>query len=164
MQSACPCKSGKSYGDCCGRYIDAGVPAPTAEALMRSRYSAFALRNVDYVLKTHLGFDDTPATREAVDKDLHATEWTNLIVRNSRRGGPADKEGEVTFVAACRPRVAGLGDNTSAPISQLHERSQFVKKDGLWFYTEGEHLPPFAPARNDLCWCGSGKKFKKCHG
>ncbi|MEO0825855.1 MAG: YchJ family metal-binding protein, partial [Cyanobacteria bacterium J06642_9] len=49
-------------------------------------------------------------------------------------------------------------------IGQPHERSRFVKQKDRWFYLDGEILPPLAPKRSEPCWCGSGKKFKHCHG
>ncbi|MEZ5505160.1 MAG: YchJ family metal-binding protein [Gammaproteobacteria bacterium] len=64
-------------------------------------------------------------------------------------------------------RVPLHSSRDTAPMEKegtLHERSRFVKEDGRWFYLDGEMLPLPSPGRNDPCWCGSGQKFKKCHG
>lgn len=117
----CPCGSGKDYAQCCGQY-HAGAVAPTAEALMRSRYAAFVLGKVDYLLATW-----HPATRPAelvLDPKLH---WLGLDVRGSH-GGAGDSTGEVEFVARCK---------LNGKAGRLHEVSRFVREDGRWYYLDG---------------------------
>lgn len=117
----CPCGSGKDYAQCCGQY-HAGAVAPTAEALMRSRYAAFVLGKVDYLLATW-----HPATRPAelvLDPKLH---WLGLDVRSSH-GGAEDSTGEVEFVARCK---------LNGKAGRLHEVSRFVREDGRWYYLDG---------------------------
>lgn len=144
----CPCGSGKATDDCCGRY-HAGAAAPSAEALMRSRYSA-------YVLKNSLYLHDTwhPSTRPAdLDISHDETPWQRLQIIATAKGEEDDNEGVVEF-AACYQG------------GQLHERSRFVREGGRWFYLDGELLPPLEEkvGRNAPCPCGSGKKFKRCCG
>ncbi|WP_369054207.1 YchJ family protein [Kineococcus terrestris] len=89
----CPCSSGEAYPACCGRW-HAGEPAPTAEALMRSRYTAFVLRDASYLLTTW-----DPATRPddlELDDDVR---WLRLLVLGTTGGGPFDDEGTVAFEA-----------------------------------------------------------------
>ena len=124
---------------------------------MRSRYSAFALQNAAYILETQ---SDQTASKAALEKDLSETRYTNLIVIETKRGRPYDKTGEVTFVAAYRPAFASADERAG----QIHECSQFAKVDGRWIYTTGKHLPAYQTGRNEPCWCGSGKKTKKCCG
>lgn len=125
---ACPCgrtdARGKAlaFGACCGRYLDHNTPAPDAESLMRSRYSAFALGRLAY-----LNDSWHPSTRPA-DLTLEPdVKWLGLEVRR-HRVIDAD-HAEVEFVA--RSRVGGRGQ-------RLHETSRFVREGGRWFYVDGD--------------------------
>ncbi len=137
----CPCGSGQALHDCCGRY-HGGEAAPTAEALMRSRYSAFVLRLSDYLL------DTWHASTRPLNLDISSddTPWLRLLIIAT--------EGEHVEFAAF---YSG---------GQLHERSRFLREEGRWYYLDGEILPPIAEkaGRNAPCPCGSGKKFKRCCG
>ena len=126
--NTCPCGRRSAKGaalalaDCCGRYLDQGEPAPDAESLMRSRYSAFVLERADYLQATWHA-----STRpQALDFDAGA-KWLGLEVRSHRATG-ADRA-EVEFVA--RYRVHGRA-------VRLHERSRFVREDGRWYYVDGD--------------------------
>mgnify|MGYP003589846768 CR=1 FL=1 len=113
------------YAACCGRYLDdfAHTPAPHAESLMRSRYTAFVRERADYLLATwaasqrpgELGFDA-------------GVKWLGLDVRPRAQRG-ADRA-EVEFVARSR--------DATGRAHRLHERSRFVREDGRWFYVDGE--------------------------
>ena len=123
----CPCGTGRTYAVCCGRY-HTGEAAPDAEALMRSRYSAFVTGNADYLRATwhpdsrpdELGLDAPGSPR---------TTWLGLSVKSHRVTGP--ETAEVEFVA--RYRIGG------GSAVRLHERSRFVRIDGRWLYVDGEH-------------------------
>jgi len=155
----CPCGSGLELAACCGPIL-AGEPAPTALALMRSRYSAYVRGAIDHVLATH-----HERTREQVDVEATTrwskdTIWKGLEILATERGGVDDQEGIVEFVAR--------GITKGTPFAQ-RERSKFERKDGRWFYVGGDAraVPkgaPTKPGRNDPCPCGSGQKYKKCHG
>jgi SEC-C motif-containing protein len=162
--TACPCGN-PELAACCGPILDGAVAAATAEALMRSRYSAYTLGNIDHVVATH-----DPVTRDQVDRDAATawsaqSTWLGLDVVATEAGGPDDAAGTVEFVARF-----SLGGR----VTSHHERSRFVRKpDGgepRWFYVDGETLKARPVAReakvgrNEPCPCGSGKKFKKCHG
>ncbi len=132
----CPCLSGDTYGSCCGRYHaglrpgpDGAAPgphAPTAEALMRSRYSAFAVGDAEYLRATW-----HPSTRPA-DLDLDDdVEWRRLDVVRTEAGGPFDTTGVVEFVAHHRSRT------DPADRGRLHEVSRFVREDDRWSYVDG---------------------------
>jgi len=119
----CPCGSHKLYRDCCGRY-HAGAVAPDAQALMRSRYSAYVLADRDYLLRTW------HATTRPESLDLGppgAVRWLGLAVRQ-HQVIDAD-HAQVEFIARSR---AGGG-----PATRLHEISQFVREDGCWYYVDG---------------------------
>ncbi|PZO12638.1 MAG: hypothetical protein DCF25_17270 [Leptolyngbya foveolarum] len=169
MSEKCPCGSRRAFTVCCSPYLAGQKVAPTAEALMRSRYTAFCKSQTDYLIATHHPSTKQPDDREALQKTIRNTEWRNLIVLNCQKGKSRDKTGVVEFVAACQPRKLLLAStsaqttNSKETLMQLHERSRFVKENGQWLYTEGDILPDYQPKRTELCWCGSGKKFKQCH-
>jgi SEC-C motif-containing protein len=123
--AACPCGSGRPYAACCGRW-HAGpqqLQAPDAEALMRSRYSAFVLGLHDYLLATW-----HPSTRPAtLGPDEPGLKWLGLQVRQHRVLD--DAHAEVEFVA--RSKLGGRAH-------RLHERSRFVRDNGQWFYVDGD--------------------------
>lgn len=120
----CPCDSEKSYEICCGRW-HAGEHANSAEALMRSRYVAFVMKNEPYLLATwHLS--QRPASITFEDQ----LKWLGLKVVNARDTG-TDKA-EVEFIARYR-----VGGQTA---QRMHERSRFVREDGRWFYVDGDQL------------------------
>ena len=164
VDQMCHCGSGKPFDSCCLPYLSGKMLPPTAEALMRSRYSAFVTQRLDYILETHTTSDRSPESRAALERSLQDTEWINLMVLGTKQGRARDENGEVTFVAAFKPRAMSAAFGSAPMLGQLHERSRFVKQDGRWLYTGGDQLLPHQPSRNDPCWCGSGMKFKKCCG
>jgi SEC-C motif-containing protein len=112
-----------TFAECCGPWL-AGAPAPDAERLMRSRYSAFVLGDEAYLLATW-----HPSTRPAQAESEPGTRWLGLEVRDHRTVD-AD-HAEVEFVA--RYRLAGRG-------VRLHERSRFVREAGRWYYLDGDMI------------------------
>ena len=158
---SCPCGSGKPFADCCGPIL-AGAPAPTAEAMMRSRYSAYGKRNylhLERSLSAAQRADFSPADAKTW---AESSEWLGLEIRDTTGGGPADTDGTVSFVAAFK---------TAGEERKHVENARFIREEGLWVY-DGQviakgvpvrHAEP-KPGRNDPCSCGSGKKYKKCHG
>ena len=130
---------------------------------MRSRYTAFTLGHIDYLLATQHPSTQAAGERASLQTSVNNTQWVNLTVISTQKGKAKDKIGIVEFTAAYRSHsllVASAGNQ----VRQMHERSHFIKEKGQWLYTEGEKLPLYQPKRSDLCWCGSGKKFKQCHG
>jgi SEC-C motif-containing protein len=165
--SLCPCGSGLDHAACCAPLINGSAKAATAEALMRARYSAYTLHDIDFVMDSTLPagrHDSDPAAMRAWAEQA---EWTGLEVVSTRDGGDGDSQGEVEFIA--RYNLNGVAQHH-------HEKSLFVKQDGQWFFKDGKVLhsgPSEKPApvvnasktgRNDPCPCGTGKKFKKCCG
>lgn len=158
----CPCGSKESYAACCRPLIKAERPAVTAEQLMRSRYSAYVRKELDYILTSlhpdHRADYDEKSTRSWAE----SAEWHAFEVLDTKQGGPGDDEGQVEFVVAY----------SEQGIRQEHrESSSFRKKGGVWYFTTGKMLPPRPvvralpkTGRNDPCACGSGKKSKKCCG
>lgn len=142
---------------CCGAYISGPAKPATAEALMRSRYTAYTQRNDEYLLRTW--HPDTRPHDEPPSDDAN-TVWTGLEILRTEAGAENDQRGIVEFVARCEVR--------GTP-SQLHEISHFCHEDGEWLYLDGEAQKPHRRGeakigRNDPCPCGSGRKYKYCHG
>jgi len=161
----CHCGTGLPYSECCGPYIEGRAKPPTAEALMRSRYSAYAERAIDYIMDTCVekgGKEDADykSTREWSERSV----WLGLKILSTEKGGIGDSEGTVEFEAVYERD--GLKD--------VHqEKASFKKRsagDGPpeWLYDEGTVVPRTvvrsAPkvGRNEPCPCGSGKKHKRC--
>jgi SEC-C motif-containing protein len=119
----CPC-GGADYAACCGRYHN-GEPAPDALTLMRSRYSAYALRLEPYLLATW--HDSTrPAT---LDLAADNTKWIGLEIRKHT----AESEDRATVEFVARYKIGGRA-------ARLHEVSRFVREAGRWFYLDGEFI------------------------
>ncbi|MFI2415934.1 YchJ family protein [Streptomyces sp. NPDC018947] len=116
----CPCGLPRTYDECCGRFHSGQAQAPTAEALMRSRYSAFVKGDAGYLLRTW-----HPRTRPArLDLDP-GTRWTGLEILGTTDGSPFHTTGTVTFRASYRG-------------GSLHEHSRFERSDGAWVYVDGD--------------------------
>lgn len=118
--TACPCLSGLPYDECCGPFHRATDHAPTAERLMRSRYSAFVIGDVPYLLATW-----HPSTRPAELELEPETRWYRLDIIRRENGGLFDDQGIVEFEARYRSPDGG---------GVQHEVSAFVRELGRWFY------------------------------
>lgn len=122
MRPACPCGSGAEYLACCGPLHHGDRQAGTAEDLMRSRYSAYAKGEADYLFRTW-----HPRTRPSDVTVDPAISWTGLEVTDVVDGGPDDERGVVEFTA--RFASADRADS-------MHERSRFERRAGRWFYLD----------------------------
>ncbi|WP_329548619.1 YchJ family metal-binding protein [Streptomyces sp. NBC_00554] len=119
---SCPCGLPRAYEECCGRFHSGAAAAPTAEALMRSRYAAFVRQDEKYLLRTW-----HPRTRPAsVDFDP-GMRWTGLEILETGDGSAFHSAGTVTFRASYRG-------------GSLHERSRFERVDGAWVYVDGDFI------------------------
>lgn len=148
----CPCGSKKSYQECCADFHQE-IRLPTcAEELMRSRYSAFALKNIDYINNTMTGPAAHRFNPEQAKQNQSLTQWLGLDVINSTTDKKNPNHAFVEFRAL---------HNTAGKISILQELSEFTKINNRWFYINGQSKKS---SRNDPCPCHSGKKFKQCHG
>lgn len=126
LADACPCGSGDAYGDCCRPLHHGDLDAPTAERLVRGRYSAYAVGDGGYVVRTW-----HPRHRPEVVDVADGTEWTGLDVEAVVGGDEGDDEGTVTFRARWR-RGGHEGE--------MRERSRFVRRGGRWTYLDGDPL------------------------
>ena len=159
----CPCHSGKRLDECCGPLLRDGVKASTAEQLMRARYTAHALGDIDFIVKTH-----HPASRSDIDETATAkwareSDWLGMEIKSSEGGQAKDRRARIEFVARYRDAAGQRREH--------HEIALFDKHKDQWFFRDAE-VPKIEQfryetpkqGRNDPCACGSGKKFKKCCG
>ena len=119
----CPCCSGKKYPQCCGFYLEQDQLAPSAEALMRSRYSAYVLKREDYLLATWHPSSQPEKLDLTADTE---TKWLGLEVKRHELTAP--DQAIVEFVA--RYKINGRAQ-------RLHEISRFIQLDQRWYYVEG---------------------------
>ncbi|MFJ8228917.1 YchJ family protein [Streptomyces sp. NPDC094448] len=122
----CPCGLPAAYGECCGRFHAGKAQAPTAELLMRSRYSAFVAGDTGYLLRTW-----HPATRPPELELDPLMVWEGLEITATTDGSPFHTDGTVTFRARYRHR---------GQRGELHERSTFGRVDGAWVYIDGTFI------------------------
>ena len=141
----CPCGSNQSFESCCGKFINYSQYPDTPEQLMRSRYSAYALKNETYLLNSWHEF-----TRpDSLELKNDTTQWRKLKIIFS-------SENAVHFVAFFSDAI-----KNKERIFSLYEKSEFIK-DKHWLYLEGKDLKTIELSKNMRCPCQSGKKFKRC--
>lgn len=153
----CICGSGIETHNCCASF-HAGQLAPTALALMRSRYAAYVTGNVDYIARTCT--DDLRKDFNVLDTARYSkeVEWLGLKIIRTADGGISDQKGQVEFAADYKHQ---------GKTHTQHELSNFERVNGAWLYSGCDITPTIATdktGRNDACPCGSGKKYKKCCG
>ena len=147
----CPCCSPMCYKNCCQPLHSNALTASSAEQLMRSRYSAFCVGDINYLITTLHASYRGDNDKVVLHNTIQNTHWLGLKVIEHSSGV---ENATVEFVAFY----------TGQPFEQLHELSHFKKESGQWFYTEGDVLPAVKLRSNDSCFCNSAKKYKKCHG
>ena len=124
----CPCGSGDIFGDCCGPVLAQERRAGAAQALMRSRYTAFAVRDLEHLLGSW--HPRTRPPREELAGSLaQDVRWLRLEVLATAQGGPFDDTGTVEFVAISK---------SDQGRQEQHEASRFVREDGSWYYVDGD--------------------------
>ncbi|MGZ6332710.1 MAG: YchJ family protein [Bdellovibrionota bacterium] len=164
---SCPCGSGSELSACCLPMIQGKKKAKTAEDLLRSRYTAFTRGDVDYILETHHGKTRKDVSREEIADWSKNSEWLGLKIVQQEAGTEKDEQGTIVFCATYK----SPGEAGEAKTEEHWEQSYFEKENGEWRFLDAKGIQtgPYRRAepktgRNDPCPCGSGKKFKKCHG
>jgi SEC-C motif-containing protein len=153
----CLCGSQVKYNSCCQPYHDDTNRPDTAEQLMRSRFTAYAMRNTDYLLKTW----DTSKRPDEIDFSKEGVVWTKLEIVSTKKGKATDSKGLVEFKAYYE------SDNEEYVMKEM---SRFKKQVGQWLYLDGlvssvgKVGQQTNQGKNAPCSCGSGKKFKRCCG
>ena len=156
-QTHCLCGSGIEYAHCCEPFHSGAISAPTAEALMRSRFTAFAMHNTSYLLKTW-EVSKRPAD---IDFSKDVAEWQRLEIINTKKGGAKDSKGLVEFKAFY------LLDGEEHVMNEI---SRFRRLGRQWLYLDGAVKSiarvgqQTSQGKNSPCFCGSGKKYKRCCG
>lgn len=156
----CPCGSNKIFADCCEPFIKETRLPETAEQLMRSRYSAYDKKGVDYLFNTTYPEYQKYYDKKSIRQWAENTKWQKLEVIRTVKGQKTDITGQVEFKAYYSEN--GIG-------KVHHELSEFKKENNKWFFQFGRE-PKINQnkaekiGRNEPCTCGSGKKYKKCCG
>lgn len=153
----CPCGSTNDYQQCCERLIVKNEKAQSPEQLMRSRYSAYAKNQVDYIYNTYSIKSKKEQSLNELSLWAKETTWLKLSIINS------SKFKEVNFPTVEFEAIYKSQDQ----YFKMKEKSRFVMENNNWVYVDGdnlEHTELCIPKRNDKCFCLSDKKFKKCCG
>ncbi|HKP95610.1 MAG TPA: YchJ family protein [Fibrobacteria bacterium] len=161
-EALCSCDTKKPFSECCEPVLNRAKAPGTAADLMRARYTAFARQHVDFIMDSVSPARQKEMDRKSIEAWSRGTQWEGLEIVATEKGGPEDETGKVEFKAKFRE---------DGEIKEHHELATFVKLKGAWFFDDGR-TPPGKPVksegpktgRNDPCPCGSGKKYKKCHG
>ena len=148
----CTCFSGKRYTECCELIHKGKTKALDVEQVVRARYTAFCYGEIGYLIDTLHPRKRRLGDSFSLSKRIKKTRWIGLKIIGSER-----EDDIVSYVDFVAFRIE------QGMIAQQHERSRFSFINDKWFYFDGEELPPIKLERNEPCFCGSGKKFKKCH-
>lgn len=153
----CPCGSTENYEQCCERLIMKNYPAQSPEQLMRSRYSAYANNQIDYIYNTYSLESKKTQSRADISSWAKETTWVKLSILQTS-----------DFTETSYPTVEFEAIYKSQnQYFKMKEKSRFIMENSHWFYLDGdnlEHIELITPNRNDKCFCSSNKKFKKCCG
>jgi len=127
----CYCKSGKIYAECCQAIHLGHRQAQTAEELMRSRYTAFATADVNYLMRSHHSSSRPIREKKNILQFARSVDWMGLQIIRTQAGNPDDSEGWVEFKATYLEK---------GRLCCLHENSYFVKEKNIWYYKDGIQL------------------------
>ena len=149
----CPC-GGETFDTCCKPFLSKEENPDSALKLMKSRYSAFVIGDVDYIWETHHPDHRSITSKRDIEGWSYSSDWLGLKILDET---PTTVEFQAMY------------EEESGKFKCHHEKAQFQEVDGKWYYTEGEFLAPqqitsSKVGRNDPCPCGSSKKYKKCCG
>ncbi|MFA5265641.1 MAG: YchJ family metal-binding protein [Opitutaceae bacterium] len=153
---SCPCGSGKTFGECCAPVLAGKRPAPSAEYMMRARFTAHVVGDQAFLHSSYLETSKKPFIDQP---EAHPTKWTRLVI-HSEEPSKLPNMAYVDFTAFYEESDTEFAHD---------EKAEFVKIGEDWIYTRAVRLGP-APfkspqpkvGRNDPCPCGSGKKYKQC--
>lgn len=158
----CSCDTQKPYSECCEPVIRGAKTPAFAVDVMRARYTAHVRQEIDYIMNTLSPARKKDTDRKATETWSREAQWDGLEIIATEKGGPDDETGQVEFKARFRENEEPR---------EHHELASFAKLKGAWYFDDGR-APANKPVRlegpkigrNDPCPCGSGKKYKKCHG
>jgi SEC-C motif-containing protein len=151
----CICGNVLTFEVCCKPIIDGKVAAKDAETLMRSRFSAYSLKNYRYILQTYILAQSSKLTISELADNTQNTQWLSLqVIAHHSQVNTAQVEFKAFYQIHNSYYV-------------MHEISDFVFEAGKWLYADGvikKDSGELSQERNSQCLCGSGKKYKKCCG
>lgn len=157
---SCYCGLSEDFEQCCAKFIVDAEYAPTPERLMRSRYSAYATKNAEYIFNTTAKCNQKENSLNEIAQWAAQSQWLKLTVSKAT---PCNID---NFDQQNRPIVEFTAlYQYEKQLYQMTERSNFIVEDSQWKYHSGDILLDeqiATPKRNDLCPCQSGKKFKRC--
>ncbi|HOE60362.1 MAG TPA: YchJ family protein [Kiritimatiellia bacterium] len=160
MSDLCPCGSGIEFESCCEPFLLERQKPLTAQALMRSRYCAYAMGDIDYLYQTSGAKVRKEFDAESSRNWAKNAKWTGMEIVSLEGGGENDDTGVVEFIAHYSVKETDFNH---------HERAEFGRVGGEWRFLDGKIFGPDPVrrdhpkiGRNDPCPCGSGKKYKKC--
>jgi len=153
------------FSQCCQPCIQGKKKVATAETLLRSRYTAFVIGDVDYIIRTQHSRTKDQAARDEIETWAKQSEWHGFTLIQTEGGAESDSKGILQFCAKYRP-------HNEKRVREHYENALFEKENGEWRFVDSEGYEPGVTlrrtepkiGRNDPCTCGSGKKFKKCCG
>src|SRR5258708_1955596 len=129
----CPCGSTQAFAACCEPYIAGKAQAPTAEVLMRARYSSYATGRIDVIEKTHAPESRVASDRKGAEEGGKDAQWKGLEILAVKGGTPADAEGVVNFVARF---------STGGKDYEHREIATFRRHAGAWWFVDGKSPKP----------------------
>ena len=151
----CFCGNEFTFEQCCQPIIDGKAHAKNAEVLMRSRFTAYVIKDYQYILQTYASAQRTKFSVSELAASAQDTRWLSLqVLAHHAQENTAQVQFKAFYQSDDRYYV-------------MHELSDFSLETGKWLYTSGimqKDSREFTPERNSQCLCNSGKKFKKCCG
>ncbi len=152
---SCLCFSELPFEKCCQPILKGEQKAANAKILMRSRFTAYVLKDYSYIFNTYAEAQRLQLSVKVLSQSAQSTDWLSLQIINHRAELTS---AQVEFKAYYK---------VDSCFYVMHELSEFILENNSWRYTTGKMLESsgeIKPERNSQCLCGSGKKFKKCCG
>ncbi|WP_185962560.1 YchJ family protein [Thalassomonas sp. M1454] len=155
---SCPCGSKQEFKNCCQPFINKTAIPQTPEQLMRSRYSAYAVKDAEYILATYALSKQVDNALNEIKEWAQQTKWLALkiLTPSSKK---LEKNGQYDHVEFIADYLV------ADEVWQMHERSRFIQEEGQWSYLDGDiisHECIKTVTRNSPCPCGSARKYKRC--
>lgn len=131
MDKLCPCGSQHTYQQCCELIISSQREASTCQELMRSRYAAFTMANVDNLMRSHHSRTRPIRERQRIRQWAQSVQWMGLVILSTQSGEATDIEGYVEFRALYMEE---------GQMKEIHEKSLFQRENQHWVYVSGVHF------------------------
>jgi SEC-C motif-containing protein len=155
----CPCGSEQTFNQCCEAIITGSNVVNSPEQLMRSRYSAYATNQAKYLFDTYAASTQKTQTIKDIAQWANTTKWLKLVIHHTSNF-------QQDLLASNNPQVEfSAYYSHQGQICHMRENSNFIIENNQWRYLDGEvsdNTEIDRPKRNQLCFCGSKKKFKQC--